>query len=97
MRQFELLENIVSDIRIALSLSTILPVGPAKPLDKGEIAQASWALPVAGVVVGVFGAMVYAITRRIGLPSDPAAVLALALWHGERRMLPDAPAEVATR
>ena len=78
MRQFELLENIVSDIRIALSLSTILPVGPAKPLDKGEIAQASWALPVAGVVVGVFGAVVYAIARRIGLPSDPAAVLALA-------------------
>ena len=78
MRQFELLENIVSDIRIALSLSTILPVGPAKPLDKGEIAQASWALPVAGVVVGLFGAVVYAIARRIGLPSDPAAVLALA-------------------
>ena len=62
-----------------MSLSTILPVGPAKPLDNGQIATASWALPVAGLVVGLAGAIVYAVSRRIGLPSDPAAVLALSV------------------
>ena len=74
----ELVEKIVTDIRIALSLSTILPVGPARPIDNGEIAQASWALPVAGLVVGLAGAIVYVIVRRMGLPSDPAAVLVLS-------------------
>lgn len=78
MPDLKLLERIIADIRIALSLSTILPVGLAKPIDNGEIAQASWALPVAGLVVGLAGALVYAIVRRMGLPSDSAAVLALS-------------------
>ena len=78
MRYAELPERIATDIRIAMSLSTILPVGPAKPLDNGQIAEASWALPVAGLVVGLIGAVVYAVARRIGLPGDPAAVLALS-------------------
>ncbi|WP_298257180.1 adenosylcobinamide-GDP ribazoletransferase [Bradyrhizobium sp.] len=78
MRYAEFIERSVSDIRIAVSLSTILPVGPAKPLDHGEIAQASWALPLAGLAVGLIGAIVYAIARTMGLPSDPAAVLALS-------------------
>jgi adenosylcobinamide-GDP ribazoletransferase len=77
MRYAELLERVVRDIRIAMSLSMILPVGPAKSLDDGEVAAASWALPVAGAVVGLAGAIVYAIARRIGLPTDPAAVFAL--------------------
>ena len=32
MNYFELLAKIVADIRIAVSLSTILPVGPAMPV-----------------------------------------------------------------
>jgi adenosylcobinamide-GDP ribazoletransferase len=78
MEASKLLAKIVTDIRLALSLSTILPVGPPKPLDQGEVAQASWALPVAGLVVGLAGAIVYFVARKIGLPGDPAAVLALA-------------------
>jgi len=78
MNYVELLGRIVADIRIALSLSTILPVGPGNPVDNGEVARASWALPVAGLVVGLAGTVVYAIARRVGLPTDPAAVLALA-------------------
>jgi adenosylcobinamide-GDP ribazoletransferase len=74
----ELLKRIFADIRIAVSFSTIFRVGPAKPVDNGELSQASWALPVAGLVVGLAGAIVYAIARRIGLPTDPAAVLALS-------------------
>ena len=74
----ELLKRIFADIRIAVSFSTIVRVGPAKPVDSGGISQASWALPVAGLVVGLAGAIVYAIVRRIGVPTDPAAVVALS-------------------
>jgi adenosylcobinamide-GDP ribazoletransferase len=77
MRYAEQIERIVTDIRTAVSLSTILPVGPSKPIDPGEIARASWALPVAGLAVGLAGAIAYAITRKLGLPTDPAAALAL--------------------
>lgn len=78
MRYAELLEKILADIRIAMSLSTILPVGPAKPLDNGEIAQAGWAFPVAGLAVGLVGAIVYAFAHAAHLPPDAAAVFALA-------------------
>jgi adenosylcobinamide-GDP ribazoletransferase len=78
MNYFELFAKVVTDIRIAVSLSTILPVGPAKQIENGEIARASWALPVAGLVVGLVGAVVYAIAHRVGLPAGLAAVLALA-------------------
>jgi adenosylcobinamide-GDP ribazoletransferase len=78
MRYVELLAKILTDIRIAVSLSTILPVGPGRPVDSGEVAQASWALPVAGLVVGLAGAAAYAVARAVGLPTDPAAALALA-------------------
>jgi adenosylcobinamide-GDP ribazoletransferase len=78
MNYVELLGRIVADIKVAVSLATIVPVGPAKSLHDGEIAQASWALPVAGLLVGLPGAVVYAIAHRVGLPAEPAAVLALA-------------------
>ena len=78
MQILELLERIVADIRIAISLSTILPVGLAARIDDGEVARASWALPVAGLVVGLAGAIAYWVARKMGLPSDPAAALALA-------------------
>jgi adenosylcobinamide-GDP ribazoletransferase len=78
MRHAELLERIFADIRIAVSFSTILSTGSEKPVDDGRIAAASWALPVAGMVVGLVGAIVYALPRRIGIPGDPAAVLVLA-------------------
>jgi adenosylcobinamide-GDP ribazoletransferase len=78
MQIAELLERIVTDIRLSLSFATILPVGLAAQSDNGEVARASWALPVAGLVVGLAGAIAYWAARKIGLPSDPAAVLALA-------------------
>ena len=77
MNYLELLERAVTETRIAVSLATIWPVGPKQPLDEGEVARASWALPVAGLAVGLTGAIAYAVARRIGLPTDPAAVLAL--------------------
>ena len=77
MNYVELLERIAADVRIAVSLSTILPLGPATPLDNGEVARASWALPVAGLLVGLAGTVIYAIAHRFGLQPEPAAMLAL--------------------
>ncbi len=78
MNYFELLKTLRMDIRIAVSLCTILPVGPAAPLENGEIARASWALPAAGLFVGLIGAVIYSIAARLGLPTISSAMLALA-------------------
>jgi adenosylcobinamide-GDP ribazoletransferase len=77
MNYFELLKTVGTDIRIAVSLCTILPVGPATPLEQGEVARASWALPVAGLLVGLIGAVTYSIAARLGLAAGPSAMLAL--------------------
>src|SRR3974377_989482 len=78
MNHFKLLGKIVTDIRIAVALSTILPVGPQAPVSDGEIARASWALPVAGLLVGLAGAGIYSLARSTGLTAGPAAMLAVA-------------------
>ena len=78
MNHFKLLGKIVTDIRIAVALSTILPVGSQAPVSDGEIARASWALPVAGLLVGLAGAAIYSLARMTGLTAGPAAMLALA-------------------
>ena len=45
---------------------------------KADLAQAIWALPLAGLVVGAVGALVYAVAHRLGVPAWPAAALAIA-------------------
>jgi adenosylcobinamide-GDP ribazoletransferase len=74
----ELAERIITDLRIAASFVTILPVGPSTPVGDHDVARAGWALPAAGLLVGLCGAGAYAIASRLGLPSGPAAMLALA-------------------
>jgi adenosylcobinamide-GDP ribazoletransferase len=78
MQQPTQLRSIVTDLRIGLSLATVLPCGPSTPVDNGEIARAGWTLPVAGSLVGLLGAAVYGLAYAIGLTPGPAAMLALA-------------------
>ena len=78
MPRAELLKDVIADLRMAASFVTILPVGSSKPAGDGAIARATWALPVAGLLVGLAGALVYKIASRLGLPPDLAALLALA-------------------
>jgi adenosylcobinamide-GDP ribazoletransferase len=78
MRDFELFGSIVTDVRIALSFSTILRLGPAEPVSDGDVARAGWALPVAGLLIGLAGSAIYWIASGIGLTGDAAAMLALA-------------------
>jgi len=44
----------------------------------GAIAKAAWAFPLVGVLVGLIGAIVYALAHRLGLPAWPAAALSVA-------------------
>jgi adenosylcobinamide-GDP ribazoletransferase len=57
------------DIADALRFFTRLPVGepgPGAPLDLNRIA---WAAPVAGLAVGLIGALILALTALLGLPA----------------------------
>lgn len=78
MPRVEILRDVVADLRMAASFVTILPVASSKPAADGAIARATWALPVAGLLVGLAGALVYKISSRFGLTPNLAALLALA-------------------
>ncbi|MDH2401074.1 adenosylcobinamide-GDP ribazoletransferase [Bradyrhizobium sp. SSUT18] len=78
MPRAELLRDLIADLRMAASFVTILPVASSKPAEDGAVARATWALPVAGLLVGLTGALVYAIASRFGLTPNLAALLALA-------------------
>ena len=72
------LARLIVDMRIALSFATILPVGPRQAVDGQAVAAASWAGPVAGLIVGSLGALVFGLGHALALPPAAAAVLALA-------------------
>jgi adenosylcobinamide-GDP ribazoletransferase len=70
------------EIGASIAFLTRLPLPRAAPVGgtahgEAELAQAVWAFPLAGLVVGVFGAGVYALALRLGLTSWPAAGLAV--------------------
>lgn len=70
--------GLATDLRIAIAFSTRLPVAQSMSISGDDVARASWALPIAGVLVGGLGALAYWIAFRIGLPASLAAALALA-------------------
>lgn len=78
MPRAELLKDIIADLRMAASFVTILPVASSKPAGDGAVARATWALPLAGLLVGLAGAFVYKAASRFGLTPNLAALLALA-------------------
>lgn len=67
-----------ADARVALIFFTRLVWGDRPPPALGELAAASWAFPLTGLVVGVCGAVAYAIVVRLGVPVPAAALLAVA-------------------
>ncbi|PWE79580.1 cobalamin synthase [Bradyrhizobium sp. SUTN9-2] len=74
----EHLKDILADLKMATSFVTILPVAFSKPAGDGAVARAMWALPVAGLLVGLAGALTYKIAIRFGLTPSLAALLVLA-------------------
>ena len=66
------------DLRASILFLTRLRYGPSLPVDGAAIARAAWAFPIAGVLVGLVGAVVYLFAHRLGLPPWPAAALSVA-------------------
>jgi adenosylcobinamide-GDP ribazoletransferase len=72
------LSRLAVDLKIGVAFCTRLPLAHSKPIAGEDVARASWAFPIAGVLVGSTGALIYWIAFRLGLPAGPAAALALA-------------------
>jgi cobalamin synthase len=74
-----LLRSIISDLRIAVSFATVLPLGPSMPVSDGEVARASWALPVAGLLVGLATRQIWGQTGDILGAFDQIGEIAILL------------------
>jgi adenosylcobinamide-GDP ribazoletransferase len=68
----------VADLAVTLAFCTRLPLAHMAPFAAGDIARASWAMPIAGAVVGAVAALAYAMAIRFDLPPSVAAALAIA-------------------
>jgi len=71
------MSRLVADIAICTGFYTRLWV-PEALVVGGDFARAQWAAPVAGALVGAFGAAGYAASHAAGLPPTVAAALVLA-------------------
>jgi adenosylcobinamide-GDP ribazoletransferase len=69
--------ELVRDIRIAILICTRLTFGYSGHIGSVELVRASWALPVAGIVVGAAGAAAFWAATALRLPATIAAALAL--------------------
>jgi adenosylcobinamide-GDP ribazoletransferase len=70
------LKDRADDLKTSILLLTRLPLAQLD-VDTDAVARAAWAFPVAGIVVGVIGAVVYVIAHSV-LPAWPAAALSVA-------------------
>jgi adenosylcobinamide-GDP ribazoletransferase len=71
--------QLAADVAAALLFSTRLPLPGAAAITGADIARASWALPVAGAIVGLMAAVVYWLACGTGLPPLVAAGLTVAV------------------
>lgn len=68
--------RVLDDIEACLAFYTRLPL-PRKETASGTLAAAHWAAPIAGLVVALIGAAVFALVYRAGVGSFAAAAVAL--------------------
>src|SRR5580700_4506557 len=72
------LADCASDLKASIAFLTRLPLAGATPATGADIARAAWAFPLAGVLVALIGAVIYAAAHKIGSPPWVAAALAVA-------------------
>src|SRR5260370_9140515 len=63
------------EVKASIAFCTRLPLPRATPQGAKTLAKAAWAFPIAGLIVGLIGAAVYALAHRLGVPAWPAAAL----------------------
>src|SRR5262252_10323577 len=71
-------EGPVEEVQGSLAFCTRLPIVRATSPTAKALANAAWAFPVTGVVVGLIGALIYVLAHRLGVPAWPAATLSVA-------------------
>jgi adenosylcobinamide-GDP ribazoletransferase len=69
--------RITADVKTSIAFCTRVPIGDVTSAS-GDVARASWALPIAGAAVGAISALVYAVATATWLSPPIAAALALA-------------------
>jgi adenosylcobinamide-GDP ribazoletransferase len=69
--------SLAAGVKTSILFCTRLPVPHSEPIEGCNVVRASWALPVAGALVGGAGALAYAMASAIRLPAMLAAALAL--------------------
>jgi adenosylcobinamide-GDP ribazoletransferase len=72
------LKDRAAELAASIAFCSRLPIPRSAPIAGEEIAKAAWAFPLAGLVVGLIGTVVYALAHRFGLPPWPCAALAVA-------------------
>jgi len=72
------LKEFADDIRLSVMFLTRLPLPRTATDEASGMASATAAYPIAGLVVGLIGAMAYWLPHRVGLPPWLAASLAVA-------------------
>jgi adenosylcobinamide-GDP ribazoletransferase len=72
------LRGVASDLKIGMLFSTRFPLPHSARIGGADVARASWALPVIGVLIGVLGALVYWVACYFNLPPLVGAGLAIA-------------------
>ena len=72
------LRGVANDLKIGLLFATRFPLPHAAAIGGADIARASWALPVIGVLIGALGAFIYWIAGAFNLPPLVGAALAIA-------------------
>jgi adenosylcobinamide-GDP ribazoletransferase len=70
-------KGLATDLKTSILFCTRLPLPHSASIDSRDVARATWALPVAGAVVGSGGALIYMAACGMQLPSPLAAALAL--------------------
>src|SRR5258705_9119176 len=76
------LNQLASDLKAAVLFCTRLPIPHAATITGVDIARASWALPIAGAIVGSIAAGVYWLAGLARPPSLPPPGFALAAALG---------------
>jgi adenosylcobinamide-GDP ribazoletransferase len=70
--------RIARDVEVAIVFCTRLPLGFAAGIKESDLSHASWAMPVAGAIVGLIGSLAYFLAFQLRLAPLVAAMIALA-------------------